>query len=154
MELSKWACLWFCHCWGGEILKQFLFINICHNFVCTYNSFLSWWIFSGPMYSWEYDVCFQKKSDTSQRCDIMYLNCSLLIQEHTTMCYSSYLLVTDPPAGWHSASWQDILWFLTSWELSSWYVILSFSPQPAGSIPAGKSHPIIKIHCSNWKIFT
>ena len=55
--------------------------------------------------------------------------------------------------------WQDVLWFLTSWvcpswELSSWYVTLSFSLQPAGSIPAGKSHPIGKIHCSNWKIFT
>ena len=73
-----------------------------------------------------------------------------LSQEHTTMCYSFYLLFTDPPAGWHPASWQDVLCFLTSWvcpswELSSWYVILLFSPQPAGSIPAGKSHPIGKM---------
>ena len=30
-------------------------------------------------------------------------------QEHTTMCYSFYLLFTDPPAGWHPASWQDVL---------------------------------------------
>ena len=34
-------------------------------------------------------------------------------QELTTMCYSFYLLFTDPPAGWHPASWHDVLWFLT-----------------------------------------
>ena len=75
-------------------------------------------------------------------------------QEHTTMCYSFYLLFTAPPAGWHPPSWQDVLWFLTSWvcpswDISSWYVISSFSSQPAGSIPAGNSHPTGKIHCSN-----
>ena len=34
---------------------------------------------------------------------------TFVLQEHTTMCYSFYLLFTNHPGGWYPASWQDVL---------------------------------------------